>query len=502
MKKWISPFVFFITLFSLIFALFPKNLPAQTNFGVNWHIPEDTREARKQLRAFHSWGFEYLSVDTKMDPQLLDMADSLGFCINVRIPNYFTTAYDLRTEGEEIVQNAVNFVEYYQRYPNICGIGLFHLAADYHPTFRRLSGPLVQKFNEISEWPVYLTFYLPKHQEVDELPVVEGIMYRASEMATVDITADDRLQGILLKPEIERYNLRGLQQMIHSEPFAEGIPLYIDSKWLLYQVNHHPELANFIREFANDSEALFSTPNPKVTRDTANWIVLLLVLLWGSFAFHYGIVPLYRKSFSRYFVTHHFFVNDVMERRIRTISTGVIILIQQALLGGTFFYLLSAGLLSQTGLEALHHHYPLLGIMGNNRFIFFLGGVLFMLLTQVIYLLWLYLLHADVNYFNQVVLLYAWPQQLQFFIITIMATLFLAGSTGFLFKLMMILIIFIWLASFYIAAADLTKMLRDRKVRYLIYTAGLHTILLTLLLVYIFSWSSLPNVLSLAMHLS
>lgn len=473
-------------------------LQAQKAVGIHWKVPDSQQEAVKQLKAFHTWGIRHLLVHTKLDSHLLELSDSLDYRLYVSIPNYYTTDYQLRREGDVVVKRLREYGRYYEAQNNLEAFGLFHLSQFNKESFRKQTRPLISDFRDVFNTPVYFTTARPVYQ--DTLQKYDFYIHKYDLLQTVelDTTLQKRLGGVLISPPLSHYSLRGFQKLMQSEAFDLQTPVFLESTWLLAQTNQHPKLASVIRTFATESDPLLSTPEPSPEPENSQWLVLVLIALWATFAIHYAFIPTFRKSLFRYFLTHHFFVNDILERRMRAVSPGIIILIQQALLGGLFFYLLSAGLFSNYGLDVLFKHYPFLTVIGQSRFVFFVLGILFMLVTQIIYLLWLYLLHSEIKFFNQVVLLYAWPQQLNFIPVTFMVTFYLSGNIGTLYYVFCGLFGLIWLMSFYFTAGDLTHLFRVRRLRYITYTTGLHTLILIILFFYIYVFSPIPDVLQLA----
>ena len=481
-------------------ALFPQanRLAAQKAIGVHWKVPESNQEAFKQLEAFHNWGIRYLNVDTKLRASLLELTDSLDYRVFVSIPNKYTTEYQLLSRSSTIIEALRDYGQYYEDEEHIQAFGLFHYAQFEKHVFREQTRPLVQDFKDLFGKPVYYTSARPGLQ--DTLQPYDFFIYRSDRLGTLDLYSANTssMGGALISPPLEQYSLREFQNLMQSSVLGQSTPVFLESTWLLAQANSHPDLASVIRTFTTQKEPLLSTPSPTQEPEEPQWLVLVLIGLWASFAIHYAVAPTYRKSLFRYFTVHRFFVNDILERRLRSVAPGVIILLQQILMGGIFFYLLTSGLFSNHGLEAIYWHFPFLAYMGKSRFVFFVAGILFMIITQLIYLLWLYFLNKDIKFFNQVVILYSWPHQFNLLTVTLMVTFFLSENIGTAFYIFSGLFALIWLVSFYVAAGDLSHQIRYNRMLYITHTTGLHTIILILLFIFLYSFSGVPDILRLA----
>ncbi|MEX2368323.1 MAG: hypothetical protein WD510_02355, partial [Balneolaceae bacterium] len=251
------------------------------------------------------------------------------------------------------------------------------------------------------------------------------------------------------------HSLTALRDLLGKTLEREQSIVIIDLEWLLEQLDRFDLLAKALQAYSTDQEILFPLPSSSQPHPSPNRMVILLIAVLATYLVHYSYYPIYQRSLFRYFTAHKFFVEDVMDHRLRNPISGVILFLQHVILCGLFAWVSIQIFFSPLGIEALFFHFPFLSRFGTDPFGFFLWGVLFASVLQTVSIIWLHLPNKKTRSFGQTLNLYVWPLHLNLLTMLILVTLYQAGNTGgggvhtvfFLF-------LFVWFSSFNIAAFD------------------------------------------------
>ncbi len=255
-------------------------------------------------------------------------------------------------------------------------------------------------------------------------------------------------------------------------------------------IENNAEIDRLLKE---NSLNFSSIALPKASSDVPliHWSILVLIALWISLVVNIKLNPGYYELIPRYFTAHRFFVDDILSYRERSAASALFLLFQHALFGGLIIYILSKVYISDIGLDALYHHLPYLGILGQNNFSLFVLSSVLIFIVELIALIWIYLPNANLSHFNQVLNLFTWIFHLDFVIGTIIVVLYFAGFGPVAISILAVIYVLIWFSSFNITALNASKKLGLKRNSYLLKTIGLHTIVsfgLVILLIYFNGW--------------
>lgn len=220
------------------------------------------------------------------------------------------------------------------------------------------------------------------------------------------------------------------------------------------------ESGPLVRVWLRDPGVRISVPRPDPPLPPARWDVwtlLATILIWTA---GFSMMPTYRKSQSRYWITHTFFVADVAQRRIRLGGAALLLWITSALLTGTFLLTAADILLTDGGRDAA----LALGIPAHPASLFLIG-TLGSLIWDGVLILWLHVAGARAP------VLYLWPRHLHAGIVLILVAI--AGGSPLQPTAPFWLTAFpvIWMAAFPIAVRDFAAAFGNRKARFLAWTA-------------------------------
>ena len=493
-----------LLLLALFLALIPCRGRAQRTLGVQWDAPADTAEAALQLERFREAGISTLELEQTVSSDIWNLLKRQDFNVFVQVPVRFPVVETFSSPDSALIAKYKHYLAHYAG-REIAAFGVFEYGQMNSGYFPAAAQPILRQIENVIKAPTYFKDWSYRTREADTL--AEFKMVRIAVDRNFHLLPDSSFKGqsaFLYRPDPSLSQMvRPLKWFLEKTSVNPKAVLFFNSGWLLGFMENHPETVSVLRRYATEPEPVFPLPRESLPPSSRySGIVLILLLLWGSLAINYNFEPTYRKSLFRYFLSHKFFVEDVMNRQIRLIIPNLLILIQHAIMGGIFLYCLTATFFSTTGIEAIYYHIPGLSVFGADYFNFFLLGMSATLLFELICLSWLYLLNRKLKFISQAATLYSWSLQINFLVTTILVTLLSAGSNSFLSVFLYLFFMAVLLAAFPLAAYDAGQSLTRYRVWYTVGTIGLYILLVGSLFVWIYGNSYLMNIIDLASAIS
>lgn len=433
---------------------------------------------QQQLDRAHAMGINLIEIEPDNLPAFSDVsADSFLVFLDSGIQ--FPVAYQLGT-GQALLADRIH--EHYReavRYfspEQIAAVSVFQYPAETDSMFVTRVPLLTNRLRTLFDAPLY---YLSAYGDRPELtPSFDFVSAYLTPGRTVQET---HTLAVRFDPPVHsREALAKLQEIFYETDARNGGLIMIPAAWFFGQLGERPELETVFTKFLSGTPMDFPLPEQENPVPAANWSVVLLFVIWASFILHFRFQPIYASSLTRYFFSHTFFVLDIMERRIRNMATGSILLIQHAFLTGLFLYVSTEILVSDKGLAALSHHFPTLFPEGRVLLSLFFIGVILALVLQTVSVIWIYLLNNKLKQFSQILNLYSWPLHINLLVVTLLVVFNQQGSADvWIFSLSMIFTV-VWFFSFNLAAIDSARFLSRFKVLNLFFTVGVHVLLIML----------------------
>jgi hypothetical protein len=294
-----------------------------------------------------------------------------------------------------------------------------------------------------------------------------------------------------------------LKWFIEKTSVNPQAPVFFESGWLLNFINKHRSTEQILIEYATYQDAVFPLPQEPLTDSNSHSIIVLVLLaLWGTVALTYSFIPTYRRSLFRFFLSHQFFIEDVMQRHIRSIVPSLVLLGQHAVLGGIFLYCMANTYLSSIAVEVFYFYFLILNTFGTGHLSLFFLGIIFTLLFQTILPLWPYIVNWGIGYLSQISILYSWPFHLNLVITTVIVTLLMSGGNTYLMGACFILFVAVLLLDFPITAFDTGRNVTGNRWVYASGTLGLYTLVVAVLAILVVTNDRLLNILDLVISIS
>ncbi len=437
-------------------------------------LPETT-----QLQAASELGVTILETSRT---EILDIQEANRFYLFIQAGPRFIKNYQLQENPQKYVDRVTQIVREIpeDQMHRVLAVQIFEFPHEWYSAFGPLSEQTVAQIAEVSDNQFYYTSLL-----TDTRYQPTGIHFTSLRVPT---GYDEELNSpvIYFEPSDNiRESLITLEHIMQqSRQFEESV-IVIPAEWILNVAEHYPDVGIVISLYHDGVLNSFPLPAERTESPAFNWDIILLFIIWGSFVIHFRYQPIYSQSLMRYFTNHTFFVEDVMEHRIRNIMPGMYLLIQHTFLTGLFIYLCSELLLTESGREIISDSFSNLIFMQNVQLNFFILGILLALILQTISVLWIYLLNKNMKRISQTVNLYSWPLHLNLLVVTCLVMFNQIDVSQFWIILFCSLFVLVWFFSFNIAAVNATKFLEKFRILYLAGTVGIHVLILSLVIIHI-----------------
>lgn len=477
---------------------------AQRTIGVRWVEPNNQANALAELDTLNKLGISYLEISHLPNAEIWEKIDSLDYRVFGQVPISFPIVKTFAEPDSALMETISSYVNHYSAQSAVEAIGLFKFGAVHRSSFDTTLKPFVRQIRGNYSGKIYYTTTKSEavtfDQRVDFKISLSQVSYDFK-FSVIDTTAQN-IGAYIYKPREELSGYLNPFNKFLDSLSKKPVPVFVNSDWLFAILDKYPDFANTVALYNSDDEFIFPTPKENIT-DTPDHslIVFLLILIWGLFALNYHLSPVYRKSWIRYFTSHVFFVEDVMDRHIRSIGPSLIVILQNILLAGICTYSLGTILFSPLGLDAVFFHYPILLFFNAPSFSLFLIGCFFSLVLSLLSILWIRISNKSVRQTRQVLNLYAWPLQINFLVGTIAVALLTSGNHPAIMVILVAVFAAVHISAFIIAAIDTSKYLLKRRVLFFASSIILYCFLWVGFAVWVL-WSSIPQVVQLALSLS
>ncbi|MEX0684427.1 MAG: hypothetical protein WD267_03390 [Balneolales bacterium] len=433
----------------------------QREFGIQYTPGDNVDHFEADLDEFRQTGINNLMVQEILNRRQMEIIQSLGFNVYVSVPIKFPTIWTLLQNRDGLIVQWGRYIDFYRQYSNVRGISLFSFGQMHRESFRDFFAQLTREIDRVTDIP--LTYISSDAGDYDSENLFDHRIYQVSDTSDVNKpTSFDHIGGIVYSPATEEFNVRRFQSMLSSTASFKELPIFLEWDWYKHNMDSGDLMETVVHAYASDPNALFANPREQPDVTSPNWLILILLAIWGSFVVHYSLMPTYRKSLFRFFDTHKFFMSDVMERHIRVGKSSTFILFQLGLVGGLYLLALTKNTLSPLGFEALIYHLPIVQSYTPGYMMIFLAGFLFFFLLNLICIGWLFLMNSGIHHLSQAAIFQLWGQHLNLFIVTLLITLILSGRNIITINIVAILFLVIFFGSFVYAVIDAGKFTYTR----------------------------------------
>jgi hypothetical protein len=438
------------------------------------------------LQLLDQMGISILEFEGHAPQRVINLIDELDFQLFITQPRRFVTSPILQENDSLYFQEDLSLIRDYRNsiVNKVAAFGLFIYPDETSAINLNLLNQYVSRFADSDENELLL-YYRTAFPELQNYP--GSFSFRSTHIAAANAVQIPTQVIHFIPSDNSTESLNELKYVLDLSLERDQSIVLLPYSWLFYQLEQFDLLSHALTTFSQDQTLLFPEPEPETPAPSPNWIVIFFIVLLGTYIAHYHSSPLYQRSLLRYFTMHKFFIDDVMEYRIRTSISASILFAQHILVTGLFCFILANTFLSSLGMEALYHFFPFLNLFGSGS----LGVALFCTfaaaLVQLVSVSWIHFIN-DKSRFVQAVTLYSWPLQINFPVLLIMTAVYQAGASDNWIVLFSILFIAICIFSFITASLDIASYLIKFRIVYILFTVGLYVAIvimfITMILLY------------------
>lgn len=480
----------------LIVLFVPASMWAQRTVGVNWQVPDTPAEMKSQVQYFSDLGITHLQINRQLPPSVWQTIEDYNFTVFGKLPINFPVLQTFSKADSTTRAQWLQLAEYYNDRRPVKAVNLFAYGQVQNPGFRRAVRAFQRDIADTKPL-VYTTTY------ARPLPIDSLFDAKMVSLLNTDASINNHINAFWYEPAFNKnLELAPVKQFLEATSAYPGLPVFFDSVWLQNMIEKHPGFEETLRLYATSSQPVFPLPKEEHTYSIQrNIIVIMLLLVWLILALTYNYNPVYRRSFLRYFTGHKFYVQDVMQRHIRSLFSANSILVQHAICGGIVLYCIYEVTFSALGHQAILFHYPILSAAGNNTLAVFFWGFGATILIETVSIFWLRFANPEVHFISQIVNLYPWLLQLNLIVATLASIVLLAGWHPIIIYFLGCLFIIFFVSSFTVTAFDTGYYMQSNRYWYLAGTAGLYLALLAGTIIWLFLLREFINVIYLAASL-
>ncbi len=453
--------------------------------GINHHLgvymtPDEYGAVTStQLELLERLGFTLIELEGRAPQSLLNALNESDFYIFASQSRRFVTSFHLQQNDSLYVQDDLSLIRFYRDRlgGNFTGIGLFIYPDDRSSFAVSLIDRYADRFSDIREDGL-LIYYRTAYSGFESYPMAFSFLSSRLTDGKGEVLPAPAIHFTPADTTLEA--LKDLKDILALSLKSDQSAVLIPHSWLMDKLGQFELLEDALKAYTQNNTLIFPEPGTTETPISPNWSVVLLILLLGSYLIHYRNNQVYQRSLFRYFGMHKFFLDDILEYRLRTATPATVLFFQHILIAGLLFYLFAASLVSPLGLESLYYHFPLLQFFGSGATGFFFAGISIALFLQTVSISWISILNKN-SRLSQVATLYCWPLQLNLPVVITMMAVHQAGGSGYWLIAMAALFVIIWFLSFNIASLDVASYLSRFRILYIIFTVGIHLVIIMLL---------------------
>ncbi len=438
----------------------------------------------EELLLFEQLGISILEFEGIAPQRVVNLVDESQFQLFITQPRRFITAPDLQRSDSLYFQEDLAIIEEFRAQigEKAAAFGLFIYPDETSGLTLNLLNQYASRFQGINNGELLL-YYRSAFPGRQNYPASYSFRSTHIEAGKTDLITTQVIHFIPSSNSLE--SLSELKSVLELSIDRNQSIVLLPYNWLLIQLNEFELLGQVLTTYSRNQTLLFAEPDIGETSPSPNWVVIIFIILFGTYIAHYHSSLLYQRSLLRYFTMHKFFIDDVMEYRIRTSISATVLFFQHILITGLASYVVADILLSTLGIEALYYHFPLLNLFGSGPLGISLFAIFSAAAIQLISVSWLHLINNQ-SRFSQAMTLYTWPLQINFLVLLILIAIYQSGGAETWAILFSICFMAVCVIGFIIAALDIAVYITKYRLLYILLTVGLHVAFLIFLITVFF----------------
>ncbi len=378
-------------------------------FGIDWTPPTSQQDINKELDIYKNTGFSIIQIEGIQDDAIIDAIKERGFQLWVSSGVKFVRNYDLKKSTESIATRITDPLYYYRSK----GIHIDRYTAFENPQF---SDEFFTLWSEIG-------VQIPRiYSGLVDIKLSASVDLSENNLSNLALNvlewplSSNRLSFnpplFLSEPILNENSARTLRLIINDVAHLTA-PLIISSNYFATLVEKDPNIITVIRTYSQDSKNIVALPSNDQSSKSSSNLVFALLLAWTILFIIIKSSGSYFRSVSRYFLTHNFYIDDVMMRRTKlgaeTALSIFISIVFATLILSAYKVIALNGIIE----DIISFHYPISWeLFTTNSAIAFLTIVGGIVCIQLIGLIWLFISTFGTVRFSHILQIYFIPQQL------------------------------------------------------------------------------------------
>ncbi|AXJ01599.1 hypothetical protein CYPRO_2357 [Cyclonatronum proteinivorum] len=307
-------------------------------------------------------------------------------------------------------------------------------------------------------------------------------------------------QAPLLLPPAPSVNQKIAFAAQVREGIAQGYGIFLTdyNNLQAYIDDDESTFAEIMSGFTAHSNPAIPLPEAEEVMPAINYSVLLVVLLWLSFAVHLRYNPNYNRTVGRYFLSHTFLIDDILRRHILLSGSIFIVFVQLSVMWGVFSLSFTTAYLGASGMQVLTYYFPLF----SSEVILFGAGAFFGALFNGILWVWLILSCFRNDVVSMSGTLLFWPMHAGLLLLLLLLTFQGAGAGSLAMLIVALLFLGVQLAAFIVASLAFSRQPSLKPGPHILATLLPYIVLMSILILFFIRESTLFGIFRLAFWLN
>lgn len=356
----------------------------------------DFSQFQNEVLYQYDLGVRHFVVEDKIPFETLFKLDTLDIEMWVKSDYQFKISDNIVRNQETFRKSITELIIHYRTTSTVKGFILLW-GSQYSDDLDGQLNKMIPRFREQTQQKFAVGFLSNQNAELHHFDQMFSLWNEISNSPT----QSSRFITIEKNPN-SAIDLRAMQSFFAS--LDKNSVLFLPGETIVSQ----PFVADFVRNKNSDPNLLVSTLPLTKTQRHGNWVIVILILVWLSYAVHYAFEPTYRKSIGRFFFNHSFFANDILNRHERIGFSSVIVLIQVVVLSGIMFETVFSYFFDDITKRIVIENLEIARIFDLIPFGFFILGVLVSLLIMGVSIFWLRFGLPNIKFLTQITPIYTW----------------------------------------------------------------------------------------------
>lgn len=490
-----------VRLLIFYFLVIPTLMFAQggVQFGVDWEVPGSINEQKQQLDTFASLGIRIIQIEGIVDSETLGLINDTGFELWVSSGVKFYRPSDF-PEQNQLTDKLTDPLFYYRN--NEIAISRYTLFE--HPlassTFIEMLDEVIPIVRQLFAGPTDVLIAPGIRQEISPLINI-GLTKDNFVQYHIGEVPDDRIAYIHILDNAFNVNAaRQFRDILLDKNTSRHVWIF-DSHTL---INLEPtsDFVRILKAFSTNSTAVVALGPELAEEDTMVIITIVILILVTLFAAIFTTNAGYQRSFTRYFLTHNFYVNDVMLKRTRFTGAVPLSWALSVFFGMLLTWITFDTVFNDNTTEMIMFHYPAFGnILNNGVLSVLLFSALSLIAVQFITFAWVATSTIGKSTFSQIAQIILIPQQL-IVPLSIIASLVYLNTYSPIFMLVSYAsFVVIVLISVPLTSVDILRHSQGKNRLNWLFGPVLFTTLLVILITYVVEYTAIPDTIRLLLSL-